>query len=166
MSTVNPNLRLLFWAKQYLGVQEIGGENKGPEVEMFQKAVDGKAQGEPWCMAFCQFLVKKVEAEFHIKSDLFRSESVWQTWQKTSASLRKTTVEPGDLICWNRAGTELGHVGLYRRTSTLGVTETIEGNTNQAGSREGDGVYPWFGNWQQRKGFLTLGVLRPFRFEE
>lgn len=163
MSTVNPNLRLLFYAKQYIGVQEIGGENKGPEVEEFQKAVDGKAQGEPYCMAFCQFLVKKVEAEFHIKSDVFRSESVWQTWQKTPVALRVQVPEPGDIQCWNIPGSEKGHAGIFRAKKLGGLCEVIEANTNDGGSREGDGVYSKIRTLTGSQTFMVLGWLRAFK---
>jgi hypothetical protein len=40
---------LAFEAARWKGITEVGGPNKGQIVEMFQKAVDGKAQGEPWC---------------------------------------------------------------------------------------------------------------------
>lgn len=36
-------------AKKWIGTTESGADNCGPEVELFQKAVDGKSQGEAWC---------------------------------------------------------------------------------------------------------------------
>jgi hypothetical protein len=36
-------------ATKYIGIKEATNHNDGPEVEMFQKAVDGKANGESWC---------------------------------------------------------------------------------------------------------------------
>lgn len=44
-----PNLKLLEEARRWVGVREKGGNNRGPEVEKFQKAVDGRASGEAWC---------------------------------------------------------------------------------------------------------------------
>ena len=157
----NPNLRLVALAKMYIGVHEIG-ENGGPEVELFQRAVDGKASGEPWCCAFVQFLLKRAEEEFHLKSDLFRSESVWETWQKSPVTMRIQAPEPGDLMAWNIPGTERGHIGVYRRKLLGNLCETVEGNTNEAGSREGDGVYSKVRTMAGSKAFMVLGWLRPF----
>jgi len=53
-------------ALKWVGTMEKGGDNKGPEVEEFQKAVDGKAQKEPWCMAYVQFCIKKVEEKLSL----------------------------------------------------------------------------------------------------
>ena len=36
-------------ALKYVGVHEATGHNDGAQVEEFQRAVDGKAQGESWC---------------------------------------------------------------------------------------------------------------------
>ncbi len=45
----NLHLSLVEVATKYIGIKESTNHNDGPEVEMFQKAVDGKAQGESWC---------------------------------------------------------------------------------------------------------------------
>ena len=45
----NLHLSLIEVATKYIGIKEATNHNDGPEVEMFQKAVDGKAQGESWC---------------------------------------------------------------------------------------------------------------------
>ena len=53
---------LIFEARRWVGMTEIGGNNRGQVVEMFQRAVDGKASGEPWCAAFVFFCVGMVES--------------------------------------------------------------------------------------------------------
>jgi hypothetical protein len=46
---------MIYEAKRWLNFVE-SGNNKGQVVEMFQKAVDNVAAGEPWCMSFCSAL--------------------------------------------------------------------------------------------------------------
>jgi hypothetical protein len=49
-------MTLVEFAKKYVGTKEDPKkDNSGELIVLFQKAVDGKAQGEPWCMAFTQF---------------------------------------------------------------------------------------------------------------
>ena len=43
---------LIHEAKRWVGVTEVGGNNRGQVVEIFQKAVGGVANGQPWCMDF------------------------------------------------------------------------------------------------------------------
>jgi hypothetical protein len=45
----NLHQSLIEVAEKYIGIKEATGHNDGSEVEMFQKAVDNKAQGESWC---------------------------------------------------------------------------------------------------------------------
>lgn len=40
---------LILEARRWVGTTEVGGNNKGQLVEMWQKSVDKVAQGEPWC---------------------------------------------------------------------------------------------------------------------
>ena len=49
---------LVLEASRWIGVSEVGGQNKGQLVEMFQKSADDKASKEPWCLAFVLFCVK------------------------------------------------------------------------------------------------------------
>lgn len=50
--------------------------------------------------------------------------------------------KPGDVftLYYAKLG-RIGHTGFYDRPVNSSVFETVEGNTNMAGSREGDGVY-------------------------
>jgi len=48
------NRLLIFEATRWLGIQEIGGNNRGQVIRMFQRVI-GRAQNEPWCMSFVQY---------------------------------------------------------------------------------------------------------------
>jgi uncharacterized protein (TIGR02594 family) len=139
---MDANKRLIEVAKKYVGVKESGGDNKGPEVEKFQKAVDGKASGEAWCMCFVQYCIKEVEKEKNIKSKVFSSEHVMTVWNNTPKELRLTKPEVGSIMIWSFVGTASGHAGFVTKVGPTRV-DTIEGNTGDGKGivREGDGVY-------------------------
>lgn len=129
-------------AKSYIGIHEEGAANHGAQVEEFQKAVDGKAQGEPWCMAFVQFCVKKAS-----KQDvLFDSEHCMTAWFKSPICARydatETKVAPGFIAIWRHEGTSNGHTGIVVSVTKDEIL-TVEGNTSGGPGveREGDGVY-------------------------
>ena len=131
---------------------EQGGQNKGQLVEFFQKAVDGKAQGEPWCLAFVWACIQYVDGlcahafDDQRDSHLYPSEHVLTMWRNSPAG-RAALPSPGDLMLWNhhKAGipTEAGHVGIVVDVPGNGVIRTVEGNTSSGEGvvREGDGVY-------------------------
>lgn len=138
-------------ATRWLNVREVGGANKGPQVEAFQKAVDGKAQGEPWCCCFVFFCIRETMFKYmQLKAEvpghkLFESEHVLTVWTKSLHSQRIEKPEVGCLMVWNYVGTYSGHIGVVVEVHTDHVI-TIEGNTGPGGSvgeivREGDGVY-------------------------
>jgi len=159
------NLAVLEVARQYIGVREIGGPNRGPEVELFQKAVDGRATSEAWCMAFVQFSIKAVEDMHGIESRLHRSENCLAVWTRTPPELRLAInfpPGPGHIMIWNVPGTERGHAGIIMGRNTEGNFLTVEGNTNDAGSREGDGVYVKTRTPTGSERFRVLGWLRAF----
>lgn len=142
-------------AKRWIGVSEKGGDNKGPEVEMFQRAVDGKAQGEAWCLAFVQFCVKRVDAEAetimggpNLPDWLWQTEHCMTLWNNMPVGSKlKEPPHPGCLIVWqywkDGKPTPQGHVGIITEIVDLNTIKTIEGNTGPGlgVEREGDGVY-------------------------
>lgn len=144
MSTHEELIKL---ASSFVGVTESGGANKGPEVEMFQKAVDGKAVGEPWCCAFVQFCVKATDANVGTKNVLAQTEHCVTLWNQTPPEARLEMPIPGCLIVWEKHDqgkpTGLGHVGIVTKVLAGEFVQTIEGNTGAGPGveREGDGVY-------------------------
>ena len=141
------------------GVKEVGGMNRGPDVEKYQKSV-GVAPGGPWCAAFVAWNV--MNSRGLSKPPAWCSGSVATQWHVASKKCGpeakttpleagfKTKIQPGWIWCRAkdptgakecRAGTWVqGHTGVVVKVDDTGW-HTIEGNTNAAGSREGDGVY-------------------------
>jgi hypothetical protein len=154
--------KLQLLAKFYEGVHEAGGNNRGPMVEAFQRAVDGRAIGEAWCMAFVQFCVREVERAHGLTSRIRRSEGCLDVWEKTPVELRLEKPEPGCLVIWQHGKSWQGHVGIVQSVG-VGVIDTTEGNTGPVVGvqREGDGVYARrrskIGEGEMRvKGFLRV----------
>jgi lysozyme len=107
--------KLLETARQYIGVKEQA-KNSGPEVEKFQKAVDGKAQGEPWCMSFTQFAIKSAESATKVDSKVFSSEHCLTVWNRSPKELRMSQPKPGSLVIWRHGNSSSGHVGIVEKS--------------------------------------------------
>lgn len=127
--------------KTYLsqvGVREATGHNDGQPVEMYLASVNfGK--GYAWCAAFVSWVYQQ-NGVMNPKSawvpSWFNSNIIWQ-----SNGLKNRLPLPGDVFGIYYSNTKLiGHIGFIHRFSE-DITITVEGNTNSAGSSDGDGVY-------------------------
>jgi hypothetical protein len=138
-------------ALNYVGVTELGGNNKGQMVERFQRAVDGRAYGEPWCMAFVQYCLDEakdmVEFMFQMslpKSEIKESEHCMTVWNKSPVTLQKLNPEIGDIVIWqkydHRTPTTSGHTGIVVNVWNETTIQTVEGNTSNKSQRDGDAV--------------------------
>jgi len=133
-----------------LGVTEKPkGSNKGPEVEIYLKSV-GLGGGYSWCMAFVYWCV----AQAKLSNPLKRTGGVLAQWN-AKPELRKTIPEPGDIFIMDFGG-GAGHTGFVEKVLSNGVIQTIEGNTNADGSREGYAVCRRTRKISACKGFLRI----------
>ena len=143
-------------------VREIG-KNAGPDVEKYQKSV-GMSKGSPWCAAFVSWCY--ITSKGLTKAPKWCSGSAVSLFQvaRSQKAACVTPVEAGYQskvkagMVWSRAkdpaGAEAarkgvwcqGHTGVVVKVDGIGF-HTIEGNTNAAGSREGDGVYEKLHKW-------------------
>jgi hypothetical protein len=154
--------RALAWlASQFDGVRESGGNNRGTLVERFQRAVDGKAEGEPWCLAFVMYCLDQVDELAGSHAHLLpRTEATQLLWNSARAELKTDGPEVGAIIVW-RSGPGRGHCGIV--TGIVGGNvETIEGNTGGGDQRDGDGVFRKRRINGQIPGMQLLGYLRPW----
>jgi hypothetical protein len=163
-------------ARRWIGVREVGGDNHGQVVEMFQKAVDGKAQGEPWCLAFAQFCIHQAEETYAaiygglITLPLFSTEHCITLWNNSQARRIQDPI-PGCLVIWqfwkDGKPTSSGHVGIVEdiipaKFSDKETLRTIEGNTSdgQGVVREGNGVYSRLRSKSGSDSMKVLGFLK------
>ncbi len=122
----------------YIGTREKSGRNDGPEVEIFLKSV-GLGRGNPWCAAFVHFCLERGGVKNVITAwsptSLNKNNLVW--FNKKALK----TVLAGDVfsLYYPNLG-RIGHTGFVNRDMG-GTYESVEGNTNNSLSREGDGVY-------------------------
>ncbi|MDF2381308.1 CHAP domain-containing protein [Nostoc ellipsosporum NOK] len=122
-----------------IGVREATGRNDGPEVERYLRAV-GLGKGNAWCAAFVRWCFDQVGIRTPITA-----------WSPTAYNAKNpvwrngrliTEPRPGDVFClWYPSLGRIAHTGFYDRRINSTVYESVEGNTNEAGSRSGDGVY-------------------------
>lgn len=126
--------RAVMQAASQVDVEEVPrGSNWGPRVRAYLAAV--KVFGPAyWCGAFVGWCcinagIPRIKLPSNMASTLN-----WIKWA-TSHGRLKTTPQRGMLFVWNSNGA--GHIGFVTRVNSNGTFETIEGNTNNDGSRNG-----------------------------
>jgi len=143
-------------AKTHIGITEQGGDNRGQMVERFQKAVDGRAMSEAWCLAFvwhciyqAQYLLQEIMMQtFAILPRTYPTEHVQTMWRKSPKIQRIYEPAPGALFIWGHykfgKATGAGHLGIITQVLGNNEVKTVEGNTGKPNGeviRDGDGVY-------------------------
>jgi hypothetical protein len=106
------------------------GSNWGEPVKSYLKSV-GIDFPAAWCMAFVYWCFAQVDKN----CPLIRTGGVLAAWNKADRKHRVTDPKPGDIFIMNY-GRGLGHTGIVVKTDANFIY-TIEGNTNDSGSREG-----------------------------
>lgn len=132
------------------------GSNSGPEVDIYLKSV-GLKKGNPWCMAFVYWCVNTACKDLNIKNPLLKTGSVLKQWNETELRKfpsRASAVKPGDIFIMEFSK-GMGHTGIVEKVAG-GLVHTIEGNTNDDGSREGYEVARRQRTITSIKGFIQL----------
>lgn len=136
-----------------IGVQEIPkNSNAGPDVEKYLKSV-GLGKGFSWCMAFVYWCSQEASKQLAVANTLQKTGGVLAMWN-AKPQLRVKVPQPGDIMILDY-GKGLGHTGIVEKIVGTDV-HTIEGNTNDDGSREGYEVCR-----RVRKLSMIKGFLRP-----
>lgn len=134
------------------GVTEKTNHNDGVDVGKYLKSV-GLPEGYSWCMAFVYWCVQQAAVQLKVANPLKCTGGVLAQWNARPL-LRVKDPLPGDIMILDY-GKGLGHTGLVIAVDGLFV-DTIEGNTNSGGSRDGDGVYTRRRKIKSAKGFLRM----------
>lgn len=141
-------------ATTQLGVQEVPkGSNAGPQVEQYLKSV-GLSKGYAWCMAFVFWCVSEASRKKGIVNPLKKTAGVSNQWN-LSVLLHQTVPQAGDVFIMEFGHGE-GHTGLVEKVLPNNMIQTIEGNTNTDGSREGYEVCRRTRTISSCKGFLRI----------
>lgn len=156
-------------ATRWVDIHEIGGNNRGQVVEIFQSAC-AIPKGSPWCMAFVQYCITRIdEIGVILGSDLPPSAmatgaNCGAVWNMTPDQLKTGAPGTGTVVVWKNMATGMGHTGIV--TASYGDTFcTIEGNTSpgEGINRDGDGVYRKIHSLGNAGSSLTLiGFIKPW----
>ena len=139
---------LIAEAHDFLGVDEIGGDNRGPAVEWILKGADLQP-GEPWCAAFVNRIAEIAFAKKNTPSplELVRFEGYVQSYYdygKLHGWLRPEwdVPHPGDLfVVYHESKQRFAHIGFVADPHSVGDRFlTVEGNSNSTGGRNGVAV--------------------------
>jgi peptidoglycan hydrolase-like protein with peptidoglycan-binding domain len=130
------------------GVRETS-RNRGPEVDQYITRVGLNPDGAySWCQAFVYWCYDEAARKAQTADPCVKTAGVLDHWAKSPPATRiyaeravddPTLLRPGAIFIVDH-GAGKGHTGIVTRIFD-GQIGTIEGNTNAAGSREGDGVY-------------------------
>jgi hypothetical protein len=122
-------------AETKLGAEEAPrGSNWGPEVKIFLASV-GITFPASWCAAFVYWTVEQVFKARKIPNPLTKTGGVLALWNSTPKAMKFSKPQSGDIFIMD-FGSGHGHTG-FVDTVTGDRFTTIEGNSNDEGSREG-----------------------------
>jgi len=133
------------YAKQHLKQhpREIGGQNKGPWVRLYMKGYEGEAW--PWCAGFASFILNQacdtLDVSLPLKTSFScdilaagaKGKGIFLRGSKISD---RKKITPGSFFLERRTSTDWTHTGIVVDAEDA-VFLTMEGNTNDEGSREG-----------------------------
>lgn len=133
------------YAQQHLqqNPREIGGQNKGPWVRLYMDGNEGTEWA--WCAGFACFSLKQASTTLGTSLPITpsfscdalaasaKSKNKFLS-QPSGASLGRVTT--GSFFLVRKTSTDWVHTGIVTRAEGE-VMRTIEGNTNDDGSREG-----------------------------
>lgn len=152
-------------ARAEIGVtEEPRNSNRGKRVDEYKAAtwLDPK-QAWAWCAAFVCWVLRQSGIKETATFKLPRTASAWDfiNWSlaqdKTTTTLRNPKskdIAPGDIVVFR-----FSHIGIATSyANSNGDFYAVEGNTNGAGGREGDGVYLKTRNISQVKARIRINA--------
>ena len=150
------------FARQHLRQKprEVGGQNRGPWVRLYMK---GKEGGKfPWCAGFVSFVLeaacKQLRQDLPVKST-FSCDLLAQSGKDNNRFVRggptvdTQQLRTGSIFLVRKTSTDWTHTGIVTKVSEK-IFLTIEGNTNDSGSREGYEVC------QRVRGYRQIDFIR------
>jgi len=147
---------VLATALKEVGVREVGGANRGPRVEAYLHRVSW-TPGAPWCAAFVGFVGSEA------LGTRWPLPLVPGTWSLLSHAqhcgwVRKEPARGRVFLLWSPARRSW-HTG-FVQNPIAGAWKTVEGNTNDGGAHDGDGVYERVRQFHLADTFIdwTLGL--------
>lgn len=129
------------YARQHLWARprEVGGQNRGPWVRLYCQGLDGPAWA--WCAGFVSYIIRQACDTLGLNYPLgytLSCDSLAVQAKEKGLFLAEGQVRPevGDIFLVRRTPSDWVHTGIVTEIRD-GYIKTIEGNTNNTGSREG-----------------------------
>jgi len=125
--------------------REVGGQNKGPWVRLYMDGKDGT--NYPWCCGFVCYilgqvygreklpLIKTFNVDLIVKDAIKKGMFLSGNVNYPALDFKKSLM-PGDFFVVRKVYGDWTHIGIVSGVEEDCFT-TIEGNTNDAGEREG-----------------------------
>lgn len=114
------------------------GSNWGHPVQDYLASVNINFPAS-WCMAFVYWCFKQASEELNIINPLAKTAGVLNEYNLDKLNHVTGDPQPGDIFIMDFGG-GLGHTGIVEKINDDKSLSTIEGNTNNNGSREGIAV--------------------------
>lgn len=154
-------------ASQVGVMEEPPGSNRGPQVDAYLRSagLDPAAGSFAWCAAFVYWCFDQACQRLGRPNPAVKTAGVLNHWRGAGrkgvpllrhdeAMADPSRIRPGSLFVYSTGG-GFGHIGLVEEVRP-GRLVTIEGNTNDGGSREGIGV---FRRDQRKIAHVNLGFI-------
>lgn len=126
-----------------------GNKNTGVMVDKYLAAV-GLNPGYPWCQAFVNWCYEQAALQLGVPEPVPNTGGVLECWRRVAPQQKivravllanHDLIQPGDQGIMKLGTKGAGHTFLIVRTERRSgaglILHTIEGNTNEAGEREG-----------------------------
>lgn len=131
-----------------VGVEEENGSNTGLRVDEYKAATNLPShEAWPWCAAFVCWVVRAamLEAEGNFTFTRPTTAGAWdfERWSLRQDDSTQTKRDPGaDIKAGDIVIFKFSHIGIaVGDADQHGFVDTVEGNTDSSGSREGGGVF-------------------------
>lgn len=134
-------------ALQYVGQKELPNNIFDDDSDFGKKLhAVGQRDGDPWCALFCELVFKEAYPEKFKELDRLFSASAVQTYRNFEHAAYPLNNLPreGNMVIWQKQKEGKpqwqGHAGIVYQLKSTWEFSTIEGNTNEAGGRDGTSV--------------------------
>ena len=151
MSTRTLGEKAVECALRSVGVHEEGGDNHGPAVKKYLASV-GLPEGSPWCAAFVYYKVQQAASELGVHFSYPKTGLVQAvvSWAREHGHLSRTPEVGMAVAIWHKNLNRYAHIGLITKVEKgerFTTIETVEGNSNSDGSRNGTAVVQHRRKW-------------------
>lgn len=123
-------------------VSQIGqredAPNSGLMIDQYLRSV-GLEPGNSWCATFVHWCFQMAANALGMLNPCPKTGGVLRLWELAPDEAKVTAPVRGAIIIMDH-GKGHGHTGIVESVNGGGLIETVEGNTNRGGSREGDSV--------------------------